>query len=127
MQKVETRDAALPMGHYSQAVVTGDLVFVSGILPIEPETTPEPSKSFQDQVDCVLRNAEAILLAAGTSMSNVVKVTVYVTDIENWKEFDQLYAAAFGTHKPARAVAPVPNLHHGFDVEMELIATVSGN
>ncbi|MFD1158709.1 RidA family protein [Roseovarius aestuarii] len=127
MKKIETREAALPLGHYSQAIVSGDLVFVSGVLPIEPGAELDSSRSFKEQAECVLRNAAAILKEAGANLSNVVKATVYVTNIENWKDFDQAYAAAFGEHKPARAVAPVPNLHHGFDVEMELIASVSGN
>ncbi|SLN16147.1 Enamine/imine deaminase [Falsiruegeria litorea R37] len=126
MQKIQTSEAAQPLGHYSQAVVSGDLVFVSGILPVELDGTLNAERGFSEQAEIVLRNAEAILRAAGSDFSKAVKATIYVTDIANWKAFDEAYSTALGEHKPARAVAPVPSLHHGFQVEMDLIASVSG-
>lgn len=127
MQKIQTSEAAQPLGHYSQAVVSGNLVFVSGILPVEPDGTLNAERGFSEQAEIVLRNAEAILRAAGSDLSKAVKATIYVTDVAKWKAFDEAYSTAFGPHKPARAVAPVPNLHHGFQVEMDLIASVSGD
>ena len=127
MQLIETTKAAIPLGHYSQAVICSDLIFVSGILPIEPGEKPDSSRSFEEQVDCVLRNASEILQEAKSNLSKVVKVTVYVTDVDNWSEFDRIYAGRFGAHKPARAVAPVSSLHHGFNVEIDLIAATSDN
>lgn len=123
MEIIETRKAAMPGGHYSQAVVSGGLIFVSGILPIEPDCKPDASLCFMDQANCVLRNAEAILHEAGVDFSKVVKTTVYITDIGNWPAFDQAYAGAFGAHKPARAIVPVLDLHHDFKIEIELIAS----
>lgn len=123
MKKINTRAAALPGGHYSQAIVSGGFIFVSGILPNELDCKPNSSSCFIDQANCVLLNAEAILREAGVSLSEVVKATVYITNLENWQAFDQAYAGSFGAHKPARAVVQVPNLHHDFKIEMELIAT----
>ncbi len=122
MKLIETNKATAPGGHYSQAIISGGFIFVSGILPIEPGCNPDATRSFSDQADCILRNAAAILQEAGADFSKVVKATVYITDIDNWNQFDQAYAKAFGAHKPARAVVPVPNLHHGLSVELELLA-----
>lgn len=121
-RSVLTSNAAAPGGHYSQAMIAGDLVFVSGILPVEPGGPIEPNRDFGTQADCVLRNASAILAEAGSSMADIVKTTVYITDIANWGEFDAIYAAYLGSHKPARAVVPVPVLHHGFLLEVEFVA-----
>ena len=126
MQQIKTTKAAIPLGHYAQAVVSGNLVFVSGILPIKPYCKPDSPINFEDQVNRVLHNAIEILHEADCKLSNVVKVTVYITDVEKWSDFDRIYANTFGSHKPARAVAPVTCLHHGYDVEIDLIASVSG-
>jgi enamine deaminase RidA (YjgF/YER057c/UK114 family) len=69
-----------------------------------------------------LDNVLAILKAAGGSPQDLVKVTVYVAGVNHWPEFDRLYAAALGEHRPARAVVPVPELHHGYLVEIEALA-----
>jgi 2-iminobutanoate/2-iminopropanoate deaminase len=125
LKPVLTANAAPPGGHYSQAMIFNDLVFVSGILPIEPDGLTEPERDFASQAGCVLRNAAAILAAAKSSFADVVKTTVYITDISHWGEFNAIYAEHFGAHKPARAVVPVPTLHHGFLLEVEFIAKVT--
>lgn len=127
MQVIHTSQAAPPAGHYSQAVISGDLVFLSGILPTEIDGTINSSEPFHVQAERVLHHAAAILNEAGTNFSNVVKVTVYVTDIGDWPVFNEIYAAVFGTHTPARTVVPVSALHHDFGVEIDLIASLRGN
>jgi 2-iminobutanoate/2-iminopropanoate deaminase len=122
---IHTEAAASPLGHYSQAVICGDLIFLSGLLPIEPGEMPKPHATFETQVDCILRNAAIILRAAGSSLAGVVKSTAYLVDIKDWADFDRVYARHFGLHRPARAVVPVPFLHHGFAVEIEMIAEVN--
>ena len=77
---------------------------------------------FAQQAACVLDNLDAILRASGSSPSRVISCRVYVDDVENWPEFNRLYAAYFGGHKPARAVVPVPGLHYGLKLELEAIA-----
>lgn len=127
MQIIHTSQAAPPAGHYAQAVVTGDLVFLSGILPIEADGSIDASEPFHVQAERVLHHAAAILKEAGTDLANVVKVAVYVTDIGDWTAFNEIYTAVFGTHTPARTVVPVPTLHHGFGVEIDLIASMRGS
>lgn len=122
IELIETPAAAAPGGHYSQAAVAGDLVFVSGLLPVEPGAAPDATRPFEEQAECVLRSAAAILDAAGSDLAHVVKATVYIADIAQWGAFNRIFAAHFGAHRPARAVVPVPCLHHGFAVEMELVA-----
>jgi 2-iminobutanoate/2-iminopropanoate deaminase len=122
MELVHTVEAPQPGGHYSQAVIQGDLVFVSGLLPITPNGAVDHTTSFEDQVECVLGHAEKILAKAGSSLSNVVKTAVYVADMAEWSSFDKIYARHFGDHKPARVVLGVAALHHGFKIEIDLIA-----
>ena len=112
-----------PAGHYSPAVVAGGLVFVSGQLPVDPATgRPLADASVEDQTRQVLANVAAILEAAGTSMDRIVRVTAYVADVAYWPRFNAAYAAAMGDHRPARTVVPVPALHHGVAVEVDVIA-----
>jgi 2-iminobutanoate/2-iminopropanoate deaminase len=113
---------AAPSGHYSHAVAAGGFVFVSGQLPIGPDGTKLTDAPFERQAQQVLDNIAAALAAAGSSVSRLVQVRVYVTDIQSWPAFNTLYAAWAGAARPARAVVPVPQLHHGFKIEAEAIA-----
>lgn len=122
MHTIHTPHAAPPGGHYAQAVVSGEFVFVSGVLPADIDGTINPSEPFHVQAQRVLDHASAILNEAGSDFSHVLTTTVYVVDIANWPVFDEVYAAVLGSHTPARTVVPVPELHHGFGVEMNLIA-----
>lgn len=125
IKNIETSNAAPPGGHYSQAISYNGLVYLSGILPVSQENKPYKLRAFEEQVKQVLSNADAILSAAGCSRNTVLKSTVYITDISLWPIFNSMYANYFGEHRPARSVAPVPQLHHGFDVEVEMIAFVN--
>ncbi|WP_323779399.1 RidA family protein [Leisingera sp.] len=125
MEFIETNKAAKPLGHYSQAACQSGFCFVSGILPVAREDPMIRSLSFEEQSDLVLAHAGAILEAAGLTAQHVVSAHVYVTNVEHWDLFNTKYAVFMGSHKPARAVVPVPELHHGFDVELELIAHMS--
>ncbi|MDG1708983.1 MAG: RidA family protein [Emcibacteraceae bacterium] len=125
IEKVSTINAAPPGGHYSQAIRHGELVYLSGILPVTKESKHCDLENFAEQAKQVLNNADAILSAAGCSPNNVIKSTVYITDISQWPIFDKIYAEFFGDHRPARCVVPVPQLHHGFSVEVEMIAAIN--
>ena len=114
-----------PAGHYSPGYRVGGWVFVSGQLPVRSGAAPDAKLSFEQQVRIVLENVRAVVEAAGGSLADVVKVTVYVTDIALWGEFNRLYAEAFGSHRPARVVVPVPELHHGLKLEVEALAYVA--
>ncbi len=124
LQPINTLLAAQPLGHYSQAQIVDSLVYVSGILPVTPDGTIDASLGFADQTEIVLQNAKAILKEAGSSLNHVIKSTIYVVDVSNWGAFDTVYSRHFGAHKPARAVVPVVNLHHGFLVEVDMFAKV---
>jgi 2-iminobutanoate/2-iminopropanoate deaminase len=124
MEEVSTPEAPLPAGHYAQAVVHGGLVYVSGQLPIDPETGEKRTGSIEEQTSQALENVAAILRAANSGLDRVVKTTVYVADIELWGRVNEVYAAVFGPHRPARAVVPTRDLHYGFQIEIEAIAAV---
>ena len=123
-EAIVTANASPAGGHYSQAIKHGELVFVSGLLPILPNGRKLTGAPFEEQAAAVLQNLDSIVAAAGSSLSKLVQVRVYITDIGNWGKFNELYAAALGTHKPARAVVPVPALHFGVLLEVEAIASL---
>lgn len=124
MNVIETTDAPAPAGHYSQAIVHGNLVFVAGQLPIDPRDRNRPVGTIQEQTERTLRNVEAILTAAGSGLDRVLQMTVYVSDISLWSGVNEAYARVMGAHRPARAVVPVKELHHGYQIEIQAIAAL---
>lgn len=124
MRRIHTENAPAPGGHYAQGVVHGDLLFVSGQLPIDPETGEKRAGAIEEQTELALRNVLAIVEAAGGDKSSIVKTTIYVSDIELWGAVNEVYAKFFGTHRPARAVVPVKELHHGLEIEIEAVAVI---
>jgi len=121
---ITSKQVSAPAGHYSQAVIHNSTVYVSGLLPVRIGEAINPGMLFDEQVEVVFNNLKYILQEAGSSLDQVIKVTVYISDIGLWPAFNQLYANIFGEHKPARVVVPVPELHHGFTLEVEVIAAV---
>lgn len=121
-REVQPDGLAKPGGHYSHAVVSGGFVFVAGQLPIAADGSKLNEASFEIQAAQVLANVAAALRGAGSGIDKLVQVRVYVTDIDDWPAFNTLYAAWAGGAKPARAVVPVPRLHHGFRIEIEAVA-----
>jgi 2-iminobutanoate/2-iminopropanoate deaminase len=124
MQHLTTEAAPKPAGHYSQGIVHNGIVYVSGQLPIDPRTGKKCLDSIEDQARQVLKNVAAVLAVAGADLGNVLKVTVYVSDIELWGRVNEVYAEFFGEHRPARCVVPTRTLHHGFQIEIEAVAFV---
>jgi 2-iminobutanoate/2-iminopropanoate deaminase len=123
IKAISTPDAPAAIGAYSQAVRVGDLVFVSGQLPIDPLTGQLAGPGIEDEAAQSLRNAAAILEAAGTAMDRVVKTTVLLTDISDFDAVNQIYAQLFtGAVLPARAAYAVAALPKGARVEIEMIA-----
>lgn len=113
---------APPGGHYTHAVVGAGLVFVSGQLPIAPDGTRLSGAPFETQVRQVLANVAAALEGVGSGVDKLVQVRVYLTDIDDWAAFNRLYVEWAGSARPARAVVPVPALHHGLLIEVEATA-----
>lgn len=124
MQYFNSPNAPAPGGHYSQAVIHNGLIYISGQLPVNPFTGEKVAGSVEDQARQALDNLNSILNDAGTGKKNVIKCTVYISDISLWGKVNQVYCDFFGKHKPARVVVPVKDLHHGFKVEMEAIAAI---
>jgi 2-iminobutanoate/2-iminopropanoate deaminase len=125
MKTITTRHAPKPAGHYSQAVIHDNIVYVSGQLPIVPETGEKCTGSIEEQTTQTLINLSAILKAASSDLNRVIKTTVYVSDITLWDRVNAVYSDFFGAHCPARAVVPTRNLHFGFLIEIEAVAAVN--
>lgn len=125
MRIIQTDSAPAPAGHYSQGVAQGDLLFVSGMLPVDPTSGDPQHGTMAEQAELALSNVEAVLKQAGTTRDKVLKATVYVSDIEHWPEVNRIWADFFGDHKPARAVVPTRDLHFGLLVEIECVAALA--
>ena len=120
MKFITTENAPAAGGHYSQAVAANGFLFVAGQLPIKPGGgMPD---GIEAQTRQAIANVAAILKAAGSDLSRVVSATVYVSNIDLWPEVNRVYAEVLGSHRPARAVAVSPQLHHGALVEVQMIA-----
>ncbi len=122
MKVLNTDKAPAAIGPYSQAIRTGNLVFVSGQLPINPETGAFPEGGIQEQTRQSLMNARAILQSEGLDLNNVVKTTVFLSEIANFGPMNEVYAEFFTAPFPARCAFAVKDLPKGALVEIELIA-----
>lgn len=124
MKVILTENAPRPAGHYSQAIVHDNIIYVSGQLPINPKTGDKLTGPIEEQTEQVLNNMAEILKAAGADLSQVLKTTVYISDIELWSRVNNVYSRFFGEHRPARSVVPTKNLHFGFQIEIDAIAAL---
>jgi len=111
-----------PAAAYSQAVICDRLIFVSGQVPIDPGTGKLVQGTLEEQADRTLRNLQAILEEAGSSLSNVLKVTVFLRDIEHYRAFNEVYARYFPADPPARTAVQAGALPLGVAVEIDAIA-----
>ena len=121
--KISTNKAPAAIGPYSQAVITGGLVYTSGQIPIVPETGAIEATDITAQTEQVMKNLGAVLEAAGTSFEKAVKTTCFLSDISHFAAFNEVYAKYF-TEKPARSCVAVKDLPKGALVEVEVIAEV---
>jgi 2-iminobutanoate/2-iminopropanoate deaminase len=124
MHAITTPSAPIPAGHYSQAIVHNGCIYVAGQLPIVPGQSEHVVGSIEEQTAQVFANVRAVLEAAGSDLSRMLQVTVYVSDMALWGRFNVAYAALMGEHRPARAVVPVNALHYGYQIEVQVIAAV---
>ena len=118
---IKTDRAPAAIGPYSQGVVSGNLLFTSGQLPIDPATGKIPEGSIEDKAHIVFKNLEAIAKEAGTTLDNAVKTTVFLADITNFQAVNGVYAQYFKEPYPARSAFQVAALPLGADVEVEAI------
>ena len=121
-QIIHTDNAPAAIGPYSQAVKTGNLLFVSGQIPIDPATGAFAGEDITSQTRQSLKNVQAILEAAGYSLADVVKATVLLADIADFAAMNAVYAEFFTANCPARAAVAVKDLPKGALVEIEVIA-----
>ena len=121
MKKIATEKAPGAIGPYSQAIVTGNLVFTSGQIPINPETGAVEAVGIEAQAEQVMKNLGAVLAAAGSSYEKTVKTTCFLADMADFAAFNEVYARYF-TEKPARSCVAVKALPKGVLCEVEVIA-----
>lgn len=120
-QVVSTTRAAAPKAPYSQGIVYGDLLFVSGAGPIDPNTQEFISGSLEEEARATLNNVKAIIEAAGFSMDNVLKVTVFLADFDDFSRFNEVYKEFFPEPFPARSAIQAGRLGFGMKCEVEAI------
>lgn len=124
MKLIETNDAPLPRGHYSQAVVSNGLVFVAGILPIIPNTNRQLPDGIKPQVEQVLNNLDAILKASGSNLQKLISVQIFIPNPDYWTDVNEVYAKYLGNHRPARTVIPCGPLSANSMLELNAVAEV---
>jgi 2-iminobutanoate/2-iminopropanoate deaminase len=121
---VSTDKAPGAIGPYSQAIKTGGLIFCSGQIPIDPVTGEFVSNDIAEQTEQVLKNLSAVLEAGGTNLGNVVKTTVFLSDMSDFAAMNEVYGRYFSENKPARATVQAARLPRDAKVEIECIAVV---
>jgi 2-iminobutanoate/2-iminopropanoate deaminase len=125
LTEISTKDAPAAIGPYSQAVKVGDLLFVSGQIPVDPATGEFNSDDAVEQAGQCLRNIAAIAKAAGADLSATVKTTVLLTDLSQFAEINKVYAGFFSSPFPARATYEVKALPKGAKVEIEAVIALA--
>jgi 2-iminobutanoate/2-iminopropanoate deaminase len=124
MDIVNTNNAPAAIGPYSQAIIIDNKVYTSGQIPIEPTTNALVEGGIVEQTKQVIRNLQAVLKAAGSDLNKAVKVTVFLTDMNNFETVNQIYAQHFSSPYPARSVIEVSALPKGSLIEIELVASI---
>ena len=127
MKSIHTNQAPAAIGPYCQAIEANGMIFASGQIPIDPATGQFVEGGIQEQTRQALTNARNILQAAGTDMENVIKTTVYLSDINNFAAMNEVYAQFFTEPFPARSAVAVKDLPKGALVEIEVLAIKPDN
>ena len=121
---IHTNNAPAAVGPYSQAIKAGNLLFLSGQVPLDPETMTVVEGGIKEQATRSLTNIKNVLAEAGADFSNVVKTTVFIKDMNEFNDLNEVYAEFFGENKPARSCVEVARLPKDVKVEIELIAVL---
>jgi 2-iminobutanoate/2-iminopropanoate deaminase len=125
MRAISSAQAPAAIGPYSQAVRTGDLVFCSGQIPLDPSTGALVEGDIGKQTDRIMKNLQAVLEAAGAGLDGVVRTTIYLVDMHDFAAVNEAYAKWFTDVPPARATVQVSALPKGARVEIDAIATTT--
>ena len=121
-QVVNTANAPAPIGPYSQAIVAGSFIFVSGQIPSNPSTGEIVSGDIKAETKQVMENIKAILMEAGIDFSNIVKTTIFLTDMQSFGQVNEVYSTYFTDQFPARETVQVAGLPKNVNVEISVIA-----
>ena len=122
MKKIHTDKAPAAIGPYVQGKIVGNLLFASGQVPLSPEAGQVIGTTIEEQTQQVLKNISAILTEAGTDFDHVVKTTCFLSDIDDFVPFNEVYATAFKSDFPARSAVEVARLPKDVKIEIEVIA-----
>jgi len=122
MRVIATDAAPKAIGPYSQAIALEQLIFTAGQVALDPNSGELVGRTTAEQTEQVFANLKAVLEAAGTSLGNVVKTTVYLADMADFAQMNEVYAKHFGTHKPARSTVQAAGLPKNARVEIDVIA-----
>jgi 2-iminobutanoate/2-iminopropanoate deaminase len=123
-ERIQTDNAPAAIGPYSQAIKAGGFVFLSGQIPTNPQTGEFVAGGIAEQTEQVFKNLKAVLEAAGSSLDQVVKTTVFLADMKEFSEMNEVYAKFFSGPPPARATVAAAGLPRGARVEIEVVALV---
>jgi 2-iminobutanoate/2-iminopropanoate deaminase len=123
-QRIQTTGAPAAIGPYSQAIVAGRLVYTAGQIALDPQTMEVVQGGITEQTERVMQNLQAILEAAGASLSTVIKTTVFLADMTEFGAMNEVYGRWFGEHKPARSTVQVARLPRDVRVEIEAVASL---
>lgn len=123
-QPVATKNAPEAVGAYSQAIISGDLIFISGQIGLDPLSGVLQGEAVGEQAEQVMKNIQGVLLAAGTDFENLLKVTIYLVDLADFQKIDTIYSSYLTPPYPARATIGATALPKGAKVEIEAIASV---
>lgn len=119
---IYTEKAPAPIGPYSQAVLVGNMLFISGQIPIDPTTNQLINGSIEDEARQVMKNLDALLTSAGFLFENVVKTTIFLSDMNHFAKVNEIYGSYFRSEFPARETVAVLGLPKNVNVEISLIA-----
>ena len=123
---ISTKNAPKAIGPYSQAVKAGNFMFISGQIPLDPKTGDLVSESIEDQAKQVLNNIKSICKAAGYSLDDIVKISIFLTDLGNFATVNEVMKEYFAEPYPARATVEVSGLPLGVNIEIEAIVLING-
>ena len=121
-QEINTPKAPAPIGPYSQGILSGNTLYMSGQIALNPETGELITENIEEETHQVMRNIQAVLIQAGITMDNIVKCSIFISDMNNFSEINQVYGSYFTGIAPARETIEVSRLPKDVNVEISVIA-----
>lgn len=125
MKIIKTKNAPAPIGPYNQAIIHGDVLYISGQVAINPDTGQMENTSLEEEAHRVMKNLKAVLEAAGLGVDDLIKCSIFLLDMSRFSEVNEVYGSYFESHFPARETVQVTALPAGAQVEISAIAAVN--